>query len=96
MRYLMTVLAVMSLLGTLAGVTPGTAQTKKPAATKKTATKKTARMMYECKMCHTKSAKPGNCPKCGMKMTAIKKGGKMDHSKMKMDHSMMPGMDKKK
>lgn len=90
MRKMMIVLTAMSLLGTLLGVTPGDAQTKK-SAPKKMATRKTAKMMYECKMCHTKSAKAGKCPKCGMKMTKM---AGMDHSKM--DHSKMGGMGKKK
>jgi uncharacterized protein involved in copper resistance len=79
MRKMMIVLTAMSLLGTLVGVIPGDAQTKK------SATKKTAHMMYECKMCHTQSAKAGNCSKCGMKMTKM---ARMDHSKMgKMEHA---------
>ena len=79
MRYLITVLAAASLLGYLGGVPPGNAQTHKPTATKKMATKKAAKMMYECKMDGSKSSKPGNCPKCGMKMTKM---SGMDHSKM--------------
>lgn len=35
--------------------------------------KATTATLYECAMCGVKSAKPGNCPKCGMKMAKVKK-----------------------
>ncbi len=83
MRYVMALLAAASLLGTLAGVSPAYAQANKHHPAKKTA----AKMMYECKMDHTKSAKPGKCPKCGMAMTKM---AGMDHSKMsKAEHAKL-------
>lgn len=88
----MTLLAA-SLLVVFAGVNPGYAQ-HKGHSHKKTTAKKVAKTMYKCKMCHTKSAKAGNCPKCGMPMTKM---GGMEHSHTgKMNHSSMSGMDKKK
>jgi uncharacterized protein involved in copper resistance len=79
---LMILLAAMSLLSITYGILPTSAQTKKAPPLKKTAKastpKKAAKTMYVCTMCMTKRDKPGNCPKCVMKM---------DHTKM--DHSGM-------
>lgn len=82
MHKLMILLAAMGLLSATCGILPASAQTKKATPPKKTAKvstpKKAAKTMYACTMCKTKSDKPGNCPKCGMKMTAMK----MDHARM--------------
>ena len=75
MRYLMSILAAVSLLGATVGSVPAAAQAKRHATTKKAAVK------YECPMRHYASNKPGKCPKCGMNLVAVKPHSNAAHTK---------------